>query len=241
MPKVEKARETSEIENLFEFSIIHLGQSRVADAESTISGSSTDYFIMYKLKYSGIKIAAAFGRQTRSQWSRRQICQTTSRYQAASDALDNAYVLLGLSDPFTKRDLKNAYRQKCLLLHPDHSSLSKEEASHVFIMMSKAYELLQRCTATADNRLDPNKDDFDMTEEEEADYRESCKMWLAVDADIVEESKANEGFREWLKGRTDSADHWRCFFYAHGGLAPKKLRMPALIGSGDQKIRRKRR
>jgi len=62
--------------------------------------------------------------------------------------------------------------------------------------------------------------------EEEEDYRQACLLVLGLKAEIVEESKRNPMFRNWLDGRTDGAQVWRGFFSTHGGLA-RKINPPA--------------
>ena len=80
-----------------------------------------------------------------------------------------------------------------------------------------------------------------MTLKEEEEYRVSCDIWLKCSAELVEELKADAGFRMWLMGKTDAADHWKSFLYVNGGLLPRKLRSPqGSLGAGG-KVRRKRK
>lgn len=156
-------------------------------------------------------------------------------------ALEKSRILLGLNTRFSARQLKQAYYENCKRIHPDVSPLNKVEANERFIEISTAFDVLHK---VIDSEETPEKgvdEDHDMTEDEERAYRRSCSEWLSVSAELVEESKAHEGFRQWLLGKTDAAEYWRCFLLYHGGLLPKRLRKIEELSTGSIKLRRKKK
>jgi DnaJ-class molecular chaperone len=133
--------------------------------------------------------------------------------------------LLELPPSFSAKQLKQAYLRRCQLLHPDHSVHDKATATELFVEMAAAFDLLKGCVeqfdaraATADARAaagegvdgkDDGADFYDedgflirMTVVEEEAYRDSCMQWVHLSAELVEELKADPGFREWLKGKS---------------------------------------
>jgi hypothetical protein len=91
--------------------------------------------------------------------------------------------------------------------------------------MTDAHELLQPIVSDAEDPVeDASHDGFEYTARDEKNYRDMCELWVQCGAEPVEDMKADGMFREWLKGNTDGASHWRNFFLATGGLLPKKLR-----------------
>mmetsp|Transcript_27658 Transcript_27658/g.31682 ORF Transcript_27658/g.31682 Transcript_27658/m.31682 type:complete len:294 (-) Transcript_27658:95-976(-) len=175
---------------------------------------------------------------------------------------------------FTQKELRDAYFTAAKLCHPDSSSSSikqqhtrnknnndddddddegeenyKRNLAIKFHAITEAYELLQ-------DQHDINHDGVKINHEnenecysytsktEEQHFREACREYLGVDAEIVEESKRCPLFREWLKGRTVDAFHWNNFLMLHGGLAPmlrKKKTMKLTQGDDDGKKRRRRK
>jgi hypothetical protein len=77
---------------------------------------------------------------------------------------------------------------------------------------------LRKITGQVVNDVDLTDDEI--TIQQEADFRVGCEQVLGLTAEKVEESKRCPLFREWLKGRTDSAYLWQSFLMQHGGLAP---------------------
>lgn len=147
-----------------------------------------------------------------------------SRRGYSSGAVDRAHALLELPPSFSAKQLKQAYLRQCRRLHPDHSAHGKAAATELFVEMAAAFDLLKGCVeqfdtraAAADARAAADEgaggeegggaafDDEEgfaikMTAVEEEAYRDSCMQWVHLSAELVEELKADPGFREWLKG-----------------------------------------
>ena len=134
----------------------------------------------------------------------------------------------------TVRELRNAYFEAAKRCHPDvvkHSDDNNTFQKLDFRDITEAYEHL-----LSGDHIQCNKEEMDniVSISEEEEYRQVCRAALGIPAEIVEESKQNPMFRQWLTGNTDAAHHWRAFFAAHGGLA-QKLRPPAgYLGKGDK-------
>jgi len=118
--------------------------------------------------------------------------------------------------------LREAYYEAAKKCHPDVvKNKKKEEALADFRALKDAYEyLLNGGHVTNENSSD------DISIEEEEEYRRACRDLLGLTAEIVEESKQDPKFLQWLSGNTDGAQHWTSFFRHHGGLG-QKIRPPA--------------
>ena len=122
----------------------------------------------------------------------------------------------------TIKELRHAYFEAAKLCHPDMQQDHNEEDQRDFRDITEAYEHL----LNGKHHRAHGDDYFQVSVEEEEQYRQACIDILGIPADIVEESKQNPMFRHWLDGNTDGAQYWRSFFAVHGGLA-QKLRPPA--------------
>jgi hypothetical protein len=175
--------------------------------------------------------------------------------------------LLRLGPTFTKKELRTSYFMAAKQSHPDHvrsrisafsrisdpsptttttpssnEHLLEQDAGEQFRLVTDAYELLsewliRKDDANAKQIHGHDDDDDDISWSEQEEYRQACRDWLGQSAEIVEESKACPAFRQWLRGRTDAAQHWQLFFMLHGGLAPKlprtRPRLPNLVLSAN--------
>ena len=143
-------------------------------------------------------------------------------------SVSQAQRLLGLSsnntEKYTGKQIREAYFAAAKRCHPDtlgvdQKSKSDNEtvqaAAQKFMQITEAYEVLLNYTITAGEFMDQYQVD------EEKEFRQACRDYLQLPAEIVEESKRCPMFRKWLIGNTDSAFHWRMFLQLHGGLAPK--------------------
>eukprot|EP00554_Chaetoceros_debilis_P000016 CAMPEP_0194090948 /NCGR_PEP_ID=MMETSP0149-20130528/41034_1 /TAXON_ID=122233 /ORGANISM="Chaetoceros debilis, Strain MM31A-1" /LENGTH=216 /DNA_ID=CAMNT_0038775373 /DNA_START=100 /DNA_END=750 /DNA_ORIENTATION=+ len=170
---------------------------------------------------------------------------------------------------FSPRELRDAYFVAAKQCHPDahvHRTSGdskqtksedelKAELSIRFLEITEAYELLQKHPGgiikrssgdrTTFNASNPGADDIIIdyiTKTEEQQFREACREYLGIDADIVEESKRCPMFRLWLGGNTIDAFHWNLFLMKNGGLAPMLREMKVLhLDEGDDAKRRRRR
>jgi len=151
--------------------------------------------------------------------------QHSSRRSCSSDEVTRAHALLDLPPSFSAKQLKQAYLRQCQHLHPDHSEFGKVAATELFIEMAAAFDLLKECidkfdarseaagtgdgarSATDENGVPEATFDCEngfviyMTVAEEEAYRDACMQWVHLSAELVEELKADPGFREWLKGK----------------------------------------
>ena len=149
------------------------------------------------------------------------------------------------SSSLTLKELRHAYFAAAKKCHPDmvkghsdnndnnNTQSSSSSSSLDFLQVTRAYEVLQN-EITQKNLQEVLQDAI--SPDEEAEFRNACKTWLGIDAEIVEECKQSPMFRKWLSGRTDAAYHWKTFFLQHGGLAPKlrSSKQPGhLLSSGD--------
>lgn len=133
-------------------------------------------------------------------------------------------------ESLSARELRLAYLREAKKCHPDVSRNSESISHDDFLRVTKAYEVLSS-SATTDEPI--------LTASEEHSYRQACLDLLGQPAEIVEESKKCPNFREWLKGKTDAAAHWRLFFMLYGGLAP--MSFPKALDSAERNVRRKKR
>lgn len=134
---------------------------------------------------------------------------------------------------FTALELRKAYFTESKRLHPDVSKLDKEAATKLFLEMTSAYEmLLDAGSGGGSGSREGGGDDFFMGENEEAEWRRTCDLWVGVSAELVEDLKADPAFREWLMMPEPDAEHWRLFLFSNGGLARFPLR-PKLAGGAD--------
>ena len=139
---------------------------------------------------------------------------------------------------YTQLDLRDAYFHAAKRCHPDSTFQKQSDDVNVFDLTSKfmqltdAYEYLQKQN---DQPFDEDDHEIKISETEEEIYRENCREVLGLQAEVVEESKRCPLFRDWLRGNTDAALHWKIFFMLNGGLAPKLNPVSNLIGGGDKK------
>ena len=182
------------------------------------------------------------------------ICFHFSSSSNHTSSINNAIKLLNLSKKkgYTPIELRDAYFTAAKSCHPDSPNAKldnihddeekqKEHLTNQFHAVSEAYELLQKYPAAIDaNDYDTEESSSSLhdyiTKSEEEHFRESCREFLGVDAEIVEESKKCPLFREWLKGRTVDAFLWNLFLMKHGGLAPMLRKKKVLnLTEGDGK------
>eukprot|EP00547_Thalassionema_nitzschioides_P015154 CAMPEP_0194248038 /NCGR_PEP_ID=MMETSP0158-20130606/17484_1 /TAXON_ID=33649 /ORGANISM="Thalassionema nitzschioides, Strain L26-B" /LENGTH=107 /DNA_ID=CAMNT_0038984225 /DNA_START=231 /DNA_END=551 /DNA_ORIENTATION=+ len=83
--------------------------------------------------------------------------------------------------------LRNAYLQAAKHNHPDLRTNGKQD----FQLVNDAYELL------LSGGPEVMEEGFDITLNQEQDYRQACRDWLGIDAEIVEEAKRDPAFRNW--------------------------------------------
>jgi len=173
---------------------------------------------------------------------------------------------------FSQLDLRDAYFRAAKKCHPDIQQETRKDHIHnlssKFMQATDAYEFLQKNRIiwksntiydqgqtihknSKDNyywSVEENEDvDSKIPETEEEAFREACLEYLGLQAESVEESKRCPLFRDWLRGNTEGAQHWKIFFMFHGGLAPRLNRTSALINDGgkngsvsNKRIRRRR-
>lgn len=171
---------------------------------------------------------------------------------------------------FSPKELRDAYFVAAKKCHPDAhvrrtSSDSKQtkksedelkaDLSIRFLEITEAYELLQKHPGgtikrsskdrTTSNASNTGADDVSIefiTKTEEQQFREACREYLGIDAEIVEESKRCPMFRIWLGGNTIDAFHWNLFLMKNGGLAPMLREKKVLhLDEGGDATRRRRR
>jgi hypothetical protein len=159
----------------------------------------------------------------------------------------SAKSMLGFTEhcQFTIRELRHAYFEAAKLHHPDVIKQHPNRNVFDFRDITNAYEHL----LTSSHISHISEDEPIITHDEEDEYRRACLDILGIPAEIVEESKKNPMFRQWLMGKTDAAMHWKMFLTKYGGLA-EKLRPRVQIGKGvgggkvggvDGRRKRKRR
>lgn len=105
-----------------------------------------------------------------------------------------------------------------------------------FIEITVAYEHLLQSKQSADSQSKNIHNIID--HDEETEYRTACLDILGIPAEIVEESKKNPMFRQWLMGKTDAAMYWKMFLSKYGGLA-EKIRPRVQVGEGKKAAVRK--
>lgn len=152
---------------------------------------------------------------------------------------------------FTPLELRDAYFSAAKRCHPDSSFQKQQKDNNTdiydltsrFLQLTDAYECLQKKSesnthykgkpsSTYDwNNID--EDDVKISETEEEEFRAACIEYLGLQAEVVEESKRCPLFRDWLRGNTDAAIHWKMFFMLYGGLAPKLNPVSNLLDSGS--------
>jgi len=145
------------------------------------------------------------------------------------------YAETDISDCLSLKELRTAYFRAAKRCHPDAIRSSgdtskdkntEQDSSERFLMVTEAYEfLLATAIGSAAN------DRSIISKNEESIFRRNCQDWLGIPADVVEESKRCPLFRQWLKGNTDAAFHWKIFLMQNGGLAPR-LREYLKLGAG---------
>lgn len=160
----------------------------------------------------------------------------------------SAKSMLGFTEhcQFTIRELRHAYFEAAKLHHPDVIKQHPNRIVFDFRDITNAYEHLLTSSHIISHI---SEDEPIITHDEEDEYRRACLDILGIPAEIVEESKKNPMFRQWLMGKTDAAMHWKMFLSKYGGLA-EKLRPRVQIGKGvgggkvggvDGRRKRKRR
>lgn len=111
--------------------------------------------------------------------------------------------MLGFTEhcQFTVRELRHAYFEAAKLHHPDVVKQQLGTPTYDFRDITNAYEhLLNSSHITSTPQNEPI-----ITHDEEEEYRRACLDVLGIPAEIVEESKKNPMFRQWLMGKTDAA------------------------------------
>ncbi|KAL7512028.1 hypothetical protein ACHAXN_008945 [Cyclotella atomus] len=152
----------------------------------------------------------------------------------------SAKSMLGFTEhcQFTIRELRHAYFEAAKLHHPDvvkQQQLDPNIKVFDFRDITNAYEHL----LTSSHVILSNTSEPIITHDEEEEYRTACLDILGIPAEIVEESKKNPMFRQWLMGKTDAAMHWKMFLSKYGGLAEKlRPRVQLGMGEGVGKVRR---
>jgi DnaJ domain len=150
------------------------------------------------------------------------------------EQLQSNKVIIEPPTTLSRMEIRLAYFQAAKESHPDCGITADDETAKSmndkFNKVTQAYEYLIQhyCTHsnsnknnTNSNSNDDNDNNWGITLEEEIDFNDSCLAVLGLRAEIVEESKQDPSFRQWLLGNTDSAYIWRNFLANHGGLAPK--------------------
>ena len=161
-------------------------------------------------------------------------CNITSNSHVRSITTRAALSMLGMEGAFTQRQLRDAYYTAAKRCHPD--LVSADETPLDFREVTDAFEQLMKDRSMME--LDENDDEL-ITVSEDERFRTACREILGLSAEIVEESKRDPKFRQWLKGNTDAAHYWSNFLMGHGGLAPQ-LRPPAgYIGQNEERVVRK--
>lgn len=151
-----------------------------------------------------------------------------------------ALELLNLTNKpnYTQLELRDAYFNAAKRCHPDSTFQKQSDDVNVydltsqFMQLTDAYEYLQKQN---NEPFDEDDHEIKISDNEEQIYRENCLEVLGLQAEVVEESKRCPLFRDWLRGNTDAALHWKIFFMLNGGLAPKLNPVSNLIGAGKEK------
>ena len=156
---------------------------------------------------------------------------------------ESAKSLLGLEhDTFTVRELRQAYFEAAKLHHPDAVKHTRIDTLNGkipdFIEITVAYEHLLQSSQSTDNHDSSTNIHNIIDHDEETEYRTACLDILGIPAEIVEESKKNPMFRQWLMGKTDAAMHWKMFLSKYGGLA-EKIRPRVQVAEGKKAAVRK--
>lgn len=145
--------------------------------------------------------------------------------------LHEAKVVLGLGTSKTEsknpslQELRQSYFIAAKACHPDTNGGNVDDSHELFIRLTEAYEYIQKMIFQSNSC---GADTAVVSVSEDAMFRRACQEELGLPAEKVEECKRNPGFRQWLRGNTDSAQLWRNFFMMHGGLAPRLRPVPAL-------------
>lgn len=151
---------------------------------------------------------------------------------------------------YTIRELRHAYFEAAKLHHPDvlkrqqqqqersdSNNNNNETTFYDFRDITNAYEHLLH-SSNDPLQQSPSSEPI-ITHDEETEYRTACLEILGIPAEIVEESKKNPMFRQWLMGKTDAAMHWKMFLSKYGGLAEKlRPRVQIVRGDGEEGVRR---
>ena len=159
-----------------------------------------------------------------------------------------AFTALGLSDSgrrVSAKELKDAYFTKAKECHPDSNlNTYPSDSTSRFVHLTNAYEFLRYRVASEELDIQDSST-VSSTISEDEDYRKACMTCLGLSAEMVEESKRCPLFRQWLRGRSDSAMYWNSFLMLHGGLAPRPqsriLWLSPCEASNNNDIRRRRR
>jgi len=151
---------------------------------------------------------------------------------------------------FTSLELRDAYFSAAKRCHPDSRFQRQQENNNTdvydltsrFMLLADAYEYLQKKRRNSMHNGDKSsssygwnnvdEDDVKISENEEEEFRAACIEYLGLQAEVVEESKRCPLFRDWLRGNTDAALHWKLFFMLNGGLAPKLNPVSNLLDGG---------
>ena len=152
---------------------------------------------------------------------------TTRTYRGAGGTMSSSAARLRLeideSAPLSSIELRDFYFAASKKNHPD---VNPTATSADFIAVCGAFELLAAEIDEGGDGASIIRDAaIHMDVDEEVRYREACLDVLGLDAEKVEESKADEHFRLWLAGETYSTAVWNQFLSLNGGLVRRRLRI----------------
>jgi len=106
-------------------------------------------------------------------------------------AFSDPYQVLGVSPDSSLDEIKKAYRQKALELHPDVSSLSKAEAEKAFKELQRAFETVQKAPRKSAQLL-KDKESSKKTADALLETAWSEGKWSAQVSDLPRRKKAGE-------------------------------------------------
>mgnify|MGYP006145266917 CR=1 FL=1 len=150
---------------------------------------------------------------------------TRSTYAKMSSSAARARLEIEESQrSLSSMELRNFYLAASKKNHPD---VSPTATSADFVAVCDAFELLaaEIDDSGGDGASIIRDAAIYMDADEEVVYREACLDVLGLDAEKVEESKADQHFRLWLAGDTYSTGVWNQFLAYNGGFVPRKLRV----------------
>ncbi len=137
---------------------------------------------------------------------RRRREEYKKQMQSFEQSQVNPYVLLGIPQNYTMEQLKNAYRKKALIAHPDKGGNAK-----LFDDITKAYfSLLEKLKQREDDKqyIDLKNNSKDYMEKQQTDNKQNVsiskeKFNLTAFNKIFEDNRISDpsdvGYQEWLK------------------------------------------